>query len=177
MKTEYLNNKVFEGIINRFQDSKKQIVKYKLIIDDLQMSLDRKSKKNTNVDREKSILEKNQLEYAKILEERLEAESLLTQAFYTLAQNLVRFARFNLIDSDDVEQESVMICFEKIDRFDPSKGKAFNYFTTMTLNNMRQLFRSAKNYNQLKRKYHEFLTICENNIIIKNGREIAVYNP
>jgi DNA-directed RNA polymerase specialized sigma24 family protein len=64
-----------------------------------------------------------------------------------------------LIDQDDAVQEGVMICFEKIDRFDPKKGKAFNYMTTCILNHFRQLYRTARNYNELKRKYLDFIQI------------------
>jgi DNA-directed RNA polymerase specialized sigma24 family protein len=56
-------------------------------------------------------------------------------------------------------QEGVMICFEKIDRFDPKKGKAFNYMTTCVLNHFRQLYRTARNYNELKRKYLDFVQL------------------
>ncbi len=50
-----------------------------------------------------------------------------------------------------------MICFDKIDRFDPSKGKAFNYMTTCILNHYRQLYRTARNYNELQRKFGNHL--------------------
>ena len=52
-----------------------------------------------------------------------------------------------------------MICFEKVDRFDPSKGKAFNYMTTCILNHFKQLYRSARNYNDLKRRYSDFVQL------------------
>lgn len=86
-----------------------------------------------------------------------DAQKELATAFYTLSENIVRYAKFNLIDQDDAIQEGVMICFEKIDRFDPAKGKAFNYMTTCILNHFRQLYRTARNYNELKKKYHDFM--------------------
>lgn len=176
MKTEYLNNKVFEGIIDRFQRSKKHAARYRLMIGDLKETMQRKSTKHLCVEREESLLGQNEQAYQQVLQNYLESETLLAQAFYTLSENLVRFAKFHLIDSDDALQEGVVICFEKIDRFDPEKGKAFNYMTTCILNHFRQLYRSARNYNELKKKYHEFLNFCENRIIIKNGREIPFYN-
>ena len=83
----------------------------------------------------------------------------LTIAFYLLSENIVRYRKFNLIDADDAIQEGVMICFEKVDRFDPSKGKAFNYMTTCIINHFRQLYRTARNYNELKKKYQDHLSV------------------
>ena len=98
-------------------------------------------------------------EFKIINSEYQEAQDQLAIAFYTLSENIVRYAKFNLIDQDDAVQEGVMICFEKIDRFDPDKGKAFNYMTTCILNHFRQLYRTARNYNELKRKYLDFIQI------------------
>lgn len=176
MKAEYLNNKMFESIIDRFQRSKRSASKYRMMMDDLHGAMQRKKNRKLCVEREKILLNNHQELYDVILQEFSESENLLAQAFYTLSENLVRFAKFNLIDSDDALQEGVVICFEKIDRFNSDRGKAFNYFTTCVLNHFRQLYRSARNYNELKKKYHEFLNFCENRIIIKNGREIAIYN-
>ena len=164
-----------QGIIDRFQRSKRNAAKYELMIEDLRQTVDRKGKRKSNVERETTLLTKNELEYVRVKEDFFDAEQLLARAFYTLSENLVRFAKFHLIDADDALQEGVVICFEKIDRFDPEKGKAFNYMTTCILNHFRQLYRSAINYNELKKKYHEFLSFCENRIIIKNGKELPFY--
>lgn len=93
-----------------------------------------------------------------------DAQIELAKAFYLLAKNIVRAFKFQLVDKDDALQEGVMICFEKLHRFDPNycgpqgkKATAFNFCTTIILNHYRQLYRTAKNYNELKLKYHEFL--------------------
>lgn len=83
----------------------------------------------------------------------------LAAAFYTLAKNIIRAFKFQLVDKDDALQEGVMICFEKLHRFDPKIGRAFNFCTTIILNHYRQLYRTAKNYNELKIRYHDHL--CE----------------
>lgn len=176
MKSEYLNNKVFEGIIDRFQRSKRTVAKYRLMMDDLKSTVNRKTSRNQNIAPEIDDIKQNESQFLLAQKELSESEELLAKAFYTLSENLVRFAKFHLIDADDALQEGVVICFEKIDRFDPNKGKAFNYMTTCILNHFRQLYRSARNYNELKKKYHEFLNFCENKIIIKNGKEITIYN-
>jgi DNA-directed RNA polymerase specialized sigma24 family protein len=116
---EYLNNKVFEMIIARFNRAKK-------------------------------IKNRHEFESAQLE---------LAEAFYLLAKNIIRAFRFQLVDKDDALQEGVMICFEKLHRFNPDKGRAFNFCTTIILNHYRQLYRTAKNYNELKIRYHEHL--CE----------------
>jgi DNA-directed RNA polymerase specialized sigma subunit len=94
-----------------------------------------------------------------------EAQQQLAAAFYLLAENIIRAFNFQLIDKDDALQEGVMICFEKIDRYNPNhvgkngqKSKAFNYMTTCCLNHYRQLYRTAKNYLELKKRYQEFIS-------------------
>lgn len=127
MSIEYLNNKIFESLIESFKKTQKK-------------------KKKQAAEFEK-------------------AQKLLSEAFYILAENIIRAFKFQMIDRDDMLQEGVMICFEKLNRFDPNyttanggKSKAFNYFTTCTLNHFRQLYRTAKNYKQLKERYYEFLS-------------------
>jgi DNA-directed RNA polymerase specialized sigma24 family protein len=127
MGTEYLNNRVFESIIERFMKCKKNV-------------------------------RRNRVEYDAAAKE-------LTDAFYLLAENIIKAFNFQLIDKDDALQEGVMICFEKVDRFNPNyigkngqKAKAFNYLTTCCLNHYRQLYRTAKNYIELKRRYQEFVS-------------------
>jgi len=100
----------------------------------------------------KKNVERNENEF-------LAAQMELTEAFYLLAKNIIRAFRFQLVDKDDALQEGVMICFEKLHRFNPDKGRAFNFCTTIILNHYRQLYRTAKNYNELKIRYHEHL--CE----------------
>lgn len=79
----------------------------------------------------------------------------VTICFYLLADNIIKAFNFKLIDRDDALQEGVTVCFAKIERFDRNRGKAFNWFTTIILNHYRQLYRSAKNYMELKLKFLE----------------------
>ena len=99
----------------------------------------------------------------------------LAYAFYILSENIANWAKFSGIDMDDAVQEGVLICFEKIDRFDPRKGKAFNYMSTCILNHFRQLYRSARNYNELKKRYRGFLQERFDHIVIRNGKERSNY--
>ena len=155
MSTEYLNNKTFEKLIVKFQSSKREKVKYQLLVEDIKQTEIRTIKREKykkpepwfNVEKKYTLLSLN---YQDVQKE-------LAIAFYTLSENIVRYAKFNLIDQDDAIQEGVLICFEKIDRFDPQKGKAFNYMTTCILNHFRQMYRTARNYNELKKKYLNFV--------------------
>lgn len=119
MAIEYLNNRVFEDVILRFNKAKRYRKKKKAEFDEVQLEL--------------------------------------ASAFYILAKNIIRAYKFEMVDKDDALQEGVMICFEKLHRFDPKIGKAFNFCTTIILNHYRQLYRAAKNYNELKIKYHDHL--------------------
>lgn len=149
MASEYLNNKAFEGVISRFQEAKRERQRCEMIIEDTRDREMRRGRVDPRLNRTDDLPE--------LLSRFHVSQSDLATAFYVLSENIVRYAKFNLIDADDAVQEGVLICFEKIDRFDPSKGKAFNYMTTCILNHFRQLYRTARNYNELKRKYHDFL--------------------
>lgn len=152
MSTEYLNNKSFEIIIIKYQ--KAQRAKQRLSFLQKDIEFQKQTAKNLKcplkVD-EKEITEA-EFDYA-------EAQKILATAFYTLSQNIVRYAKFSHIDEDDAVQEGVLICFERAEKFDPAKGKAFNYMTTCILNHFRQLWRSARNYQELKKRYNDIQQI------------------
>jgi len=175
MATEYLNNKVFENIISKFQKTKKQKARFELIIEDLSDTIQRKRRRKTVTEANRAKLKANKQLYQQVISDHTVTKDDLALAFLTLSENLVRFAKFNLIEPSDAIQEGVMICFDKIDRFDPRKGKAFNYMTTCILNHFRQLYRTARNYNELKKRYLRHLQIAEK-IIIKNGKEMTNWN-
>ncbi len=147
MPNEYINNKIFETIIIKFQHTKREKAKYELLVED-----------NCKIQKELDVIT------GSFNESQIE----LANAFYVLSENIVRYAKFNLIDTEDAVQDSVLICFEKIDRFDPSRGKGFNYFTTCVLNSLRQMYRTARNYNELKRKYMGFLEKTFENTLNKH---------
>jgi hypothetical protein len=170
MSKEYLNNKYLEGVITRFQRSKKDRIKYEMIIVALKDTPDRQVS-NPITGQGFMTLEECVAEHQRIDEEFHELQNLLAVAFFTLSDNLARYAKFSHIDIDDAVQEGVMICFEKIDRFNPEIGKAFNYMTTCILNHFRQLYRTARNYNELKKKYHDFLQTQVEQAMLKRGPE------
>jgi hypothetical protein len=176
MSNEYLNNKSFERIINQFQNSKREKCRLEILIEDIKTTIEIKKNKKINFLNNNKDLETKASQHQMATTEHDEAKKHLAIAFFTLSENIVRYAKFQLIDQDDAVQEGVMICFEKINRFDPRKGKAFNYMTTCILNHFRQLYRSARNYNELKKKYLKHVQFFHNHSMIKNGKEIFIQN-
>lgn len=170
MANEYLNNRTFESIIQSFQYYKRQKAKYELILEDLKETNERRVSKYQD-DEKKAPVEDNEKFYQEACQNFKDFQEQLAFAFYILSENIANYAKFNGIDIDDAIQEGVLICFEKIDRFDPRKGKAFNYMTTCILNHFRQLYRSARNYNELKKRYHCFLQDKFESMIFRNGKE------
>jgi DNA-directed RNA polymerase specialized sigma subunit len=157
MANEYLNNKNFESLISKFITVKKNKVKFETLLEEIKDTEKRTSgRKGFKKPESWNEIEK---EFEIHFKEYNHLKNELTIAFYLLSENITRYRKFNLIDADDAIQEGVMICFEKVDRFDPNKGKAFNYMTTCIINHFRQLYRTARNYNELKKKYQEHLSL------------------
>jgi hypothetical protein len=150
MASEYLNNKNLERVIISFQ----KIKRHKKMHEYLIKNINEQNPKENEPESWTYIKEQNK----KNLLDYEDTQKDLAKAFYTLSENIVRYAKFNLIDPDDSVQEGVLICFEKLDRFDQRFGKAFNYMTTCILNHFKQLYRSARNYTELKKKYQEHIS-------------------
>lgn len=172
-KSEYLNNKELEKNINQFQAAKRERSRQSLIIGDLGETVARKKLKKCELKRESSLLRKHRTMYHKACDDQSESEKRLAANFYTLSENIVRWAKFQLLEAEDGVQEGVMICFEKIARFDSRKGAAFNYLTTCIYNHLKQMYRTNRNFNELKKKYHEFLSVQQRQIIYRNGKEVV----
>ena len=135
MANEYLNNKNFESLISKFIRIKKSKVKYETLLEEINETQLRLSVRKKHEKPE--CWEEVEREFKSYLSQYQDLQKDLTIAFYLLSENIVRYRKFNLIDPDDAIQEGVLICFEKVDRFDPSKGKAFNYMTTCIINHFR----------------------------------------
>jgi DNA-directed RNA polymerase specialized sigma subunit len=152
MSNEYLNNKSFEIIIIKYQEAQRMKQKLQLLQQDIvhQLQYSKNIRKPLKVEQQEISDAENAW---------VEAQKILATAFYTLSQNIVRYAKFSNIDEDDAVQEGVLICFERAEKFDPAKGKAFNYMTTCILNHFRQLWRSARNYQELKKRYSDIIQV------------------
>lgn len=161
--TIYLDNKVLEKYILDYKALKKEKNSYELMIEDIKESLQYNNSK-------KEIYNKKNQEYNTICASLGSIHEKLATEFITLAEHIIKYKKFNFVEFDDAMQEFVMVCFDKMERFDPNyigksgkRAKAFNYMTTVILNHYRQLYRSARNYNELKRKYQDSLQQNEKN--------------
>lgn len=165
-KNEYINNKNFEEVIRCFQQYKKYKCRCELIIKDYDESIKRKKIKGKKFDED--AINAYKVEYLETSRQFDDAQNQLAAEFSKLSKNIIQCFKFYNVEPDDAIQEGVFICFEKIDRFDPSKGRAFNYMTTCVLNHFRQLWRSARNYNELKKKYSFFLQVTKGHENLRN---------
>jgi hypothetical protein len=171
MSKEYLNNKAFESIINNFQISKKEKIRIEFILEDLGQRQERRGGQNLDITWETENIAEWRSKHTIAALQYTKAQNELCSAFYTLAENIVRYAKFSLIDPEDALQECVLIGFEKVDRFDPRRGAGFNYFTTVLLNSLRQVYRTSKNYNELKRKFQEYMQTVYPRTAMSNQRQ------
>lgn len=159
-KKEYLNNHYLEEMIARFQKSKKDIADIKVLL----VLFEKNPNVSLHLNEESPAIsfEECKILHRQAQDEFVECQGILTNAFYMLSEKLVEYARAKwgwspLVDAEDAIQDGVITCLNKIDLFDPKLGKAFNYMTTCVLNNHKQLYRTAKNFNDFKRRYRDHL--------------------
>ena len=79
-------------------------------------------------------------------------EEKLVSLFDVLITNIIESFKFN-VDSDDAKQECFTLVLKTIKNFKPRKGSAFNYFTTIIINNLKLLYTRNKKYNQKIENY------------------------
>lgn len=64
----------------------------------------------------------------------------------TLLINTI-IASFNFrVDTEDAAQDCFVLLIRKLKNFTPKSGAAFNYFTTMIVNNLRLIYTKDKRY-------------------------------
>ena len=182
MANEYINNKKFEHVILHFQLFKREKARFELILRDYEETHNRRFTKYKD-DMKKEQLKSVLADHKRVCDEFYQHQEQLAYAFYLLSENIANYAKFQGVDIDDAIQEGVLICFEKVDRFNPNyvgkngqKAKAFNYMTTCILNHYRQLYRSARNYNELKKRvFKHMLEQADSTLVFKNGQERMNY--
>ena len=86
-----------------------------------------------------------------------EYEEELMNLFDLLITNIIESFKFS-IDKDDAKQECFLLILKTLKNFQPSKGSAFNYFTTVILNNLRLLYSKNKRYNEKLEAYKSYKT-------------------
>tara|TARA_R110002126_G_scaffold92657_4_gene219756 strand:- start:6235 stop:6591 length:357 start_codon:yes stop_codon:yes gene_type:complete len=83
-----------------------------------------------------------------------EYEDELMALFDLLITNILASFKFN-IDKDDAKQECFLLVLKTLKNFHPERGSAFNYFTTVIVNNMKLLYTKNKKYEKKISEYHD----------------------
>lgn len=74
-----------------------------------------------------------------------EHEDELFGMFDMLISNIIIGFSFKL-DEDDAKQECFLLILKTLKNFNPEMGNAFNYFTTIILNNLKLMYTKNKKY-------------------------------
>ena len=80
-------------------------------------------------------------------------EDELIQNFELLIKNIFDGFKFQGVEFDDVKQDCFLLIFVKIKNFSPEKGTAFNFFTTVILNNIRLMYSKEKRQKEKVQAY------------------------
>ena len=81
----------------------------------------------------------------------------LISMFYCLIENIVTSFNFS-VDIDDAKQDSMVLVLRILNNFKASNGTAFNYFTTVIVNNLKLIYSKDKTY---KLKLEEYLNTID----------------
>jgi len=81
-----------------------------------------------------------------------EHEDELMGLFDLLITNILESFKFN-IDKDDAKQDCFLLILKTLKNFKPSKGSAFNYFTTIIVNNLKLIYTKNKKYDKKLTEY------------------------
>ena len=84
-------------------------------------------------------------------------EDKLMEMFDLLITNIIESFKFT-IDKEDAKQECFLLVLKTLKNFKPTKGIAFNYFTTVIVNNLKLLYTKDKRYKTKINNYIEFKT-------------------
>ena len=81
-------------------------------------------------------------------------EDDLVSVFELLIRNIVESFKFE-VDPNDAKQECFALVLKTVKNFKPKKGTAFNYFTTVILNQLKLMYTREKKYKQKIENYIE----------------------
>jgi len=74
-------------------------------------------------------------------------EDALVSLFDLLITNIIESFKFK-VDSEDAKQDCFALVLKTVKNFKPRKGTAFNYFTTIIVNNLKLMYTKEKKYQQ-----------------------------
>ena len=81
-------------------------------------------------------------------------EEALVSLFDLLITNIIESFRFK-VDPDDAKQDCFTLILRTVKNFKPRKATAFNYFTTIVVNNLKLMYTREKKYRQKIDNYIE----------------------
>jgi len=81
-------------------------------------------------------------------------EEELVSLFDILITNIIESFKFQ-VDRDDAKQDCFTLILKTVKNFKPRKGTAFNYFTTIIVNNLKLLYTREKKYQKKIESYIE----------------------
>jgi DNA-directed RNA polymerase specialized sigma subunit len=90
-------------------------------------------------------------------------EEELFEMFDTLINRLIVSFKFK-VDYEEARQECFLLILKVLKNFNRESGQAFNYFTTVILNNLRLMYSKNKKYKEKLEIYQE----------VKSGRYPSV---
>jgi len=79
-------------------------------------------------------------------------EDELMSLFDLLIDNIINSFNFR-IEKEDAKQECFVLILKVLKNFDPAQGSAFNYFTTVIVNNLRLIYTKNKKYKEKLQEY------------------------
>jgi DNA-directed RNA polymerase specialized sigma subunit len=71
-----------------------------------------------------------------------------------LISNILISFKFK-VEPDDAKQECFVLALKVLKNFTPDKGSAFNYFTTVIVNNLKLLYTKNKKYSEKLQEYKD----------------------
>lgn len=76
--------------------------------------------------------------------------------FDQLISNIIDAFRFN-VEKDDAKQDCFVLILKTLKNFTTDKGSAFNYFTTVILNNLKLVYSKGKRYDEKIANYRQHI--------------------
>ena len=83
-------------------------------------------------------------------------EDELFSLFDLLISNIMGSFNFN-VDPEDAKQDCFVLILKTLQNFNPKKGSAFNFFTTVIVNNLKLIYTKNKKYNEKIKNLEEML--------------------
>ena len=74
-----------------------------------------------------------------------------------LVNNIVDSMQFSKIENDDAKQESIYLVLRILPNFNTKNGSAFNYFSTVIINNLKLMYTKQKKYERKIESYGNYL--------------------